>query len=75
MIMKKEYNKPKAIMVDYKYDSNVVASSVTCSGSHYVFQTPFGCNKYKYTDYPKTATISSLHPCDWVVEGEVFGKP
>ena len=73
--MKKAYVPPKAVKVDYKYEDNVVASSATCSGSHYVFQTAQGCNKYKWTDYPKETATFSLHPCDWVVEGQAFPNP
>ena len=61
--MKKKYQKPKAVLVEYSYETNVVAASATCSGSHWVFQTPTGCNEYKYTDYPQGRSVS--HACDW----------
>lgn len=75
--MKKAYDTPKAVLVDYSFEINVVATSATCSGSHYVFQTSSGCNQYKWTDYPATAQARtmSLHPCDWVVEGQAFPNP
>lgn len=60
--MKKEYAHPKAVLVEYSYDTNITAKSATCSGSHWVYQTPSGCSEYKYTDYQKTR---SAHPCDW----------
>lgn len=69
--MKREYKSPKVVKVDYAYNENVVAqSTATCSGSHYVYQTATGCNQYKFTDYKTMAR--TLHPCDWVVEGEPF---
>lgn len=67
--MKKAYTTPKAIIVDFSYDTNVVAQSITCSGSKYVYLEPTGCNKFKYTDYKQTR---SLHPCDWVSTDEEF---
>lgn len=77
--MKKAYTTPKALLIDYSFDSNVVASSATCSGSHYVFQTAVGCNEYKWNDYPKETSVFSLsrelHFCDWVVEGQNFPSP
>lgn len=71
--MKRMYQKPKAVMVEYSYESNVVASSVTCSGSHWVFQEPTGCAKYRYTDYQKTR--STAHPCDWDTSEHPFATP
>lgn len=68
--MKKDYVAPKAIMVDFSYDTNIVAQSITCSGSRYVYLEPVGCNEHKYTDYKKTRT--TLHPCDWVSTDEEF---
>ena len=70
--MKKEYEHPKAVLVEYSYDTNVVAKSATCSGSHYVFQTTSGCNQYKWTDYQKT--ISAGHPCDWDTSDYPFAR-
>lgn len=67
--MKKAYATPKAIIVDFSYDTNVVAQSITCSGSKYVYLEPVGCNEYKYTDYKQART---LHPCDWVSTDEEF---
>lgn len=61
--MKKKYQKPKAVLVEYSYETNVVAASATCSGSHWVFQTTSGCNQYKHTDYINTRSVQ--HPCDW----------
>ena len=71
--MKKQYRTPKAVLVEYAFDSNVVATSATCSGSVWVFQTAQGCDQYKFTDYPQTAR--GLHPCDWVVTGQAFPAP
>ena len=68
--MKKKYCTPKAIIVDFSYDTNVVAQSITCSGSKYVYLTHQGCNEYKYTDYKQA--LYSLHPCDWVSTDEEF---
>lgn len=70
--MKKQYQTPKAVFVDYSFDDNVVASSSTCSGSWFVFQTPVGCQEYKHTDYQKTR---ALHPCDLVIDGVAFADP
>lgn len=61
--MKKEYKKPKAVLVEYCYDTNIVAESTTCSGSVWRWQTPSGCNLLKFTDTPSGAI--SAHPCDW----------
>lgn len=67
--MKKIYTTPKAIKVDYSFDTNVVAASLTCSGSYWVYQTESGCNAFKYTDYQKTR---SAHPCDYTLEGQKY---
>lgn len=68
--MKKAYKAPKAVLVDFSYDTNVVAQSITCSGSKYVYLTDQGCNQYKYTDYKQARSV--LHPCDWVSTDEEF---
>ena len=68
--MKKAYTSPKAMAVDFSYDTNVVAQSITCSGSRYVYLEPVGCNEYKYTDYKKARIIA--HPCDWESTDEEF---
>lgn len=68
--MKREYKAPKAVKVEFEYDDQVVAESVaTCSGSIFVYQTPSGCDEYKYTDYMKAR---SAHPCDRTFEGYPF---
>lgn len=68
--MKKAYNAPKAVRVDFDYDENVVADSVqTCSGSVWVWQDDVGCDDVKYTDYMKA---KSSHPCDMTFEGYPF---
>lgn len=72
--MKRTYQKPKAILVEYSYETNVVAASTTCSGSHWVFREPSGCSQYKWTDYPQTRSVSS-HPCDWDTSDHPFGTP
>lgn len=73
--MKKQYYTPKAILVEYNYDANVVASSVYCTGSYWVWQetTPEGlnCSTHRYTDYPQTRSVSS-HPCDYTLDGQAF---
>ena len=70
VFMKKAYRTPKAVVVDFAYDENVVAESVaTCSGSVWVWQTEVGCEEHKYTDYMKAR---SSHPCDMKFEGYPF---
>jgi len=68
--MKKVYQTPKAVAIDFSYDTNVVAKSITCSGSKYVYLEPQGCNVYKYTDYKNARTLA--HPCDWESTDEEF---
>lgn len=68
--MKKAYESPKAVLVDFSFDTNVVAQSITCSGSKYVYREPVGCNTYKYTNFKNNT--KALHPCDWVSTDEEF---
>lgn len=67
--MRKEYKQPKAVLVEYRYDMNVVAKSATCSGSIWRWQEPTGCSELKFTDSPKTR---SAHPCDWASDDPRF---
>lgn len=71
--MKRKYQTPKAVFIDYSFDDNVVAASATCSGSMFVFQTPTGCDLYKFTDYQTAMRMS--HPCDMIVEGTAYADP
>lgn len=68
--MKRAYESPKAVLVDFSFDTNVVAQSITCSGSKYVYREPSGCSIYKYTDFQ--SHTRELHPCDWVSDNEEF---
>ena len=61
--MRKEYKQPKAVLVEYRYDMNVVAKSSTCSTTIWRWQAPSGCFELKLTDSPQTRTA---HPCDWI---------
>jgi len=68
--VKKAYVQPKAILVEYSYDTNVVATSLKCSGSYWVYIDETGglnCSEHRLTDF-MTKSRSS-HPCDFIIDG------
>ena len=73
--MKKAYMKPKAVMVEYSYDDNVVASSTRCTISVWRYgdaTNGFNCSAVRLTDPPPEGlyALRSVHPCDqYVIEG------
>lgn len=63
--VKRKYVQPKAVLVEYSYDTNVVAASLTCTVSVWRMGGPengFNCNEYRLTDGP--SVMRSAHPCD-----------
>lgn len=69
--MKKAYVQPKAVLVEYCYDTNVVAASLTCTVSVWRMgdaENGFNCNLFRLTDGPVVSRAA--HPCDqYVIEG------
>ena len=66
--MRRKYEPPKAVLVEYRYDTNVVAKSTTCSTTIWRWQTESGCYEVKYTETPSRAA----HPCDYIVDHPKF---
>lgn len=74
--LKRAYMSPKAVLVEYSYDINVVASSLRCTISTFRVGDPdpitgLHCNSVRITDpIPTTFSMRSTHPCDqYVIEG------
>lgn len=57
--MKKVYNAPIAKLIDYKYEEQVAASSIPCSGEIRIVQGA-ACNSVRMNEFSKSAD-----PCYW----------